>query len=104
MAVILPRGIRQITAVLGTLLADCHYIPISPESPIQRTCKILDNAKCKLVITRPETAENLPDYYDLLTDEPGMLNYFDWERKSTPSDTAYCIYTSGSTGDPKGWS
>lgn len=101
-AVILPRGIRQVTAVLGTLLADCHYIPISPESPALRTCKILDNANCKLIITGPEAAENLPDYYDLLTEEPGMLDYFDWERKSAPSDTAYCIYTSGSTGDPKG--
>ncbi|WP_415717911.1 amino acid adenylation domain-containing protein [Maridesulfovibrio sp.] len=101
-AVILPKGIRQIAAVLGILLADCHYIPISPESPVQRTQKILDNAKCRLVITELETAENLPESYALLTYEPKTPDDFDWERKSTPSDTAYCIYTSGSTGDPKG--
>ncbi|WP_320175465.1 non-ribosomal peptide synthetase/type I polyketide synthase [Maridesulfovibrio sp.] len=101
-AVIQPKGIRQIAAVLGTLLAGCHYIPISPESPVQRTCKILDNAKCKLVITSPDTAKNIPENYDLLTDEPGIPDYFNWEQKGSPSDTAYCIYTSGSTGDPKG--
>lgn len=101
-AVILPRGTRQVAAVMGVLLADCHYIPISPESPAQRTQKILDDAACKLVITTPETAKTLHSRYALLTEEPKKPDTFDLKQKGDPSDIAYCIYTSGSTGVPKG--
>ncbi|GKT31214.1 hypothetical protein ADUPG1_001904, partial [Aduncisulcus paluster] len=35
-----------------------------------------------MIITESETAENIPGDYDLLTDEPEMLDYFDWARKA----------------------
>lgn len=86
-AVILPRGIGQIAALLGILAVGAAYVPISIKQPLARRKRILESIKPTIV----------------LQDE-NFLNESPWEGKieKNPEASAYVIYTSGSSGEPKG--
>lgn len=86
-AVILPRGIGQIAALLGILAIGAAYVPISIKQPLARRKRILESVKPAIV----------------LQDE-NFLNERPWEGKieNNPAASAYVIYTSGSSGEPKG--
>ncbi|GLZ28518.1 hypothetical protein Lesp02_07080 [Lentzea sp. NBRC 105346] len=82
-AVVLPRGIDLVVALLGVLRAGAAYLPIDPGFPAERIELMLADAEPVLVID--EVTEGSP--------------------RSAPArgaDPAYVIYTSGSTGVPKG--
>ncbi|SMC73849.1 non-ribosomal peptide synthetase [Kibdelosporangium aridum] len=82
-AVSMPKGPDQITAVLGVLAAGAAYVPIGVDQPAARRDKISQDAGVRLV---------LQDIDDLGERLDGPLS----------SELAYVIYTSGSTGQPKG--
>ncbi|MFD9735291.1 amino acid adenylation domain-containing protein [Umezawaea sp. NPDC059074] len=83
-AISLPKGPDQITAVLGVLAAGCAYVPIGVDQPKARQDRILALSGARLVLTDVEVdVEPLP-------------------ACRPPSDLAYVIFTSGSTGEPKG--
>ncbi|MBX9359665.1 non-ribosomal peptide synthetase [Streptomyces sp. WAC04114] len=87
-AVTLPKGPDQITAVLGVLAAGAAYLPLGIDQPAARRERIHTAARIRLVlddITVPDGTQPLP------APLPG-----------SPADLAYVIYTSGSTGEPKG--
>ncbi|MFI9362720.1 amino acid adenylation domain-containing protein [Kitasatospora sp. NPDC053057] len=87
-AVTLPKGPDQITAVLGVLAAGAAYLPIGVDQPELRRERIHRTAGIRLVlddVTLP--ADAVP----LAHPVPG-----------SDDDLAYVIYTSGSTGEPKG--
>ncbi|WP_301108726.1 AMP-binding protein, partial [Sporosarcina sp.] len=86
-AVILPRGIGQIAALLGILAVGAAYVPISIKQPLARREKIIENVKPAIV----------------LQDE-NFLNEKPWNGciENDPGASAYVIYTSGSSGEPKG--
>ena len=86
-AVILPRGVSQIAALLGILAVGAAYVPISIKQPLARRKRILESIKPAIV----------------LQDEK-FLNERPWEGKivNNPEASAYIIYTSGSSGEPKG--
>ncbi|CAM2957482.1 non-ribosomal peptide synthetase [Saccharomonospora xinjiangensis] len=98
-AVVLPRGADQITAVLGVLAAGAAYVPAGAGQPAARLRRIVENAGAKLAVTGTAT-----------TGLPGAVTVTDLLAASPlPSpvpgkddDLAYVIYTSGSTGTPKG--
>ena len=50
-AVILPKGIWQVAATIGTLALGCSYVPISLDNPYNRICEILDEVKAKAIVT-----------------------------------------------------
>ncbi|MER6384965.1 amino acid adenylation domain-containing protein [Streptomyces sp. NPDC001250] len=87
-AVTLPKGPDQITAVLAVLAVGAAYLPLGVDQPDARRERIHTAAGIRLVlddIAVPAGTEQLP------APLPG-----------TPDDLAYVIYTSGSTGEPKG--
>lgn len=86
-AVILPRGIGQIAALLGILTVGAAYVPISIRQPLARRKRILENIKPAIVLQ-----------------EENFLNEKPWEGRieNDPDASAYVIYTSGSSGEPKG--
>ncbi|MFJ7243059.1 amino acid adenylation domain-containing protein [Kitasatospora sp. NPDC098652] len=87
-AVTLPKGPDQVTAVLGVLAAGAAYLPIGVDQPELRRERIHRTAGIRLVL---DSVDVPPDTVPLAAPVPGG-----------DANLAYVIYTSGSTGEPKG--
>nr|AAS47562.1 mixed type I polyketide synthase - peptide synthetase [symbiont bacterium of Paederus fuscipes] len=107
----LGRGVRMVVALLAILKADAVYVPIAPDSPVQRICRLLVDSGISLLLSELELCNSfLSDLGTiecvcLAIDAPG------WEPEEGElpvppviegRQPAYVIYTSGSTGQPKG--
>ncbi|WP_327585115.1 amino acid adenylation domain-containing protein [Nonomuraea sp. NBC_00507] len=104
-AVVMDKGVEQIVAVLGTLLAGGVYLPIDTGQPPARRDRILADAGARLVLTQSWHAEPGWIPVDTLAPDPSAPDPFEPAPPATqrrPDDLAYVIYTSGSTGAPKG--
>ncbi|MCB1135711.1 MAG: amino acid adenylation domain-containing protein, partial [Chlamydiia bacterium] len=79
-----------IVALLGVLVAGCHYVPLDPRNSAERNDYITENSAIRCVLDENRCAA--------------------LEREGNPEHTAPCkeaelayvIYTSGTTGKPKG--
>jgi len=100
------RSFDQLAIVLGTWKAGAAFLPLDPSWPDGRLQMIVEEAACKLVIGRDDTAARVPN-------SPTPIVALDWQAPEladataveTPNDPdalAYVIYTSGTTGKPKG--
>jgi amino acid adenylation domain-containing protein len=97
-ALVLERGVAQVEAMLGVLMAGAAYLPIEPSIPAERKEFILGDSETRWVIadgdvsgtTTVRVAELAGETHDVALPEV------------TPDSLAYCIYTSGTTGRPKG--
>lgn len=104
-AVLMPRSVELVAALLGVVRSGRPYIPLDPDFPKERLEYIIRHSRCEsLLLTRalagyidiPEVSTLVLE--DLLTTSPaGSAAYC-----PGPTDSAYIIYTSGSTGNPKG--
>ena len=109
-AMFLPRSENLYIAILGTLKAGAAYIPLDPETPLERIRFILNDSEAKCLITLSGLTESLADAPPRLlldTDQSEIANYPSTRlsRDQTGvlrNDLCYIIYTSGTTGRPKG--
>lgn len=107
-AVLLPRGWRQVAAVLGIHQAGAAYVPIQARTPNARVGHILGHAGVSAIIGDATLcrAGGVPDgVARLIVEEEDTTGSGTPEpdaARGAPSDVAYIIYTSGSTGEPKG--
>ncbi|MCK1502136.1 non-ribosomal peptide synthetase [Bradyrhizobium sp. 188] len=110
-ALLMPRGLWLVAAVLGVFKAGAAYVPIDPDYPQARREQILDQSGAAwLVITRDLAAElqvagasttrQVMHVEDLVAEGESADDLQDVEV--TSQNLAYVIYTSGSTGMPKG--
>ncbi|MGY5311787.1 amino acid adenylation domain-containing protein, partial [Nocardia gipuzkoensis] len=116
-AVMLPRSIEMIVAVLAVLKAGGAYLPIDPDHPRERIEYTLTDAAPVAILTSttpsamsgampagtPAIMIDAPDVVHALAghdDRP--LTDADRGSRLHPLHPAYVIYTSGSTGRPKG--
>ncbi|MFD9478346.1 amino acid adenylation domain-containing protein, partial [Streptomyces nojiriensis] len=110
-AVMLPRSVDLVVALLAVLKAGAAYVPVDPDYPADRVAWMLSDASPaallttgsvdvpdgadgtvqRIVLDAPETAAVLESGPPLAQDVP-----------VGPQSPAYVIYTSGSTGRPKG--
>ena len=100
-AVVMPKGWRQVVAVLGILASGAAYLPIDPALPEERRRYLLAHSEVRIALTDPALNLDWPDRVEaLIVDDlpPAPLP----ACNATPDDLAYVIYTSGSTGQPKG--
>jgi amino acid adenylation domain-containing protein len=111
-AVCMDHSIERAVALLGILEAGAAFVALDPKSPHKRTADMLVDCGARLLFTRSEERDRVPDSLDqgrcevvcldpswrvltgLAQDDPGVA--------VAPEDLAYVIYTSGSTGRPKG--
>jgi len=103
----LNRSPESIICALAVLKAGGAYLPMDPAYPVERLRFMLNDARPRVLITRPDLAENL-------SQGPWKVVSIDSDQniESCSSDApeitaatdqlAYVIYTSGSTGEPKG--
>ncbi|MDT0448084.1 non-ribosomal peptide synthetase [Streptomyces hesseae] len=104
-ALLLPRGVAQVEAMLAVLLAGAAYLPIDPAVPAERQSFILTDSGARFAVAGDDAAGRLGFMGTVVTSEelaatPGadvaVL------PDTGPDSPAYCIYTSGTTGRPKG--
>ncbi|MGH3863867.1 non-ribosomal peptide synthetase, partial [Actinokineospora sp.] len=106
-ALLLPRSIEQIVALLAVVTAGAAYVPVDPTYPADRVRHVLDEAGPALLITTGDLDAPWAGPVLLLDDrladfDPGPVTDADRRAPLRQAHPAYVIYTSGSTGKPKG--
>lgn len=102
-AVVMPKSIYQIYAVMGILNAQGVYVPIDGSGAKKRRDEIIENCGIKAVITlSDQECDYGSDINVIFADKlkPAEKNVL--YPKGDPEKPAYIIHTSGSTGKPKG--
>jgi len=91
---LLDRSEWMVIAMLGVLKSGAAYVPVDPLYPEERIAYMLEDSKCKVMIT--------PEELDKFKQQQDNYSKQDLPHISGLSNLAYVIYTSGSTGKPKG--
>ncbi|MBF6330409.1 non-ribosomal peptide synthetase [Nocardia transvalensis] len=115
-ALLLPRTVELVVALLAVLEAGAAYLPLDPHHPSTRIDLVLRDARPALLLTASTVDDRIPPGTTaptLVVDSPDVVAAIaaqpdavltDADRRAPlhPGHPAYVIYTSGSTGRPKG--
>ncbi|KAJ8600137.1 hypothetical protein CTAYLR_003483 [Chrysophaeum taylorii] len=117
-ALLLRKSLGMATAIFGVLSSGGAFMPLDPRSPVERQRLMLEDARCKNLVTHEDTdtTELVSGIIDLTTtrlgsdglpvgttDAPPLPPEVVFiPRPSSSTDLCYVMYTSGSTGRPKG--
>ncbi|MFN8439525.1 MAG: amino acid adenylation domain-containing protein [Caldilineaceae bacterium] len=113
-AILAPRNIDFLSAILAIFKAGGAYLPIDPKTPAARIQSILRQSQTKLVISCATLQPLLDATLEtlLVEERPNRLMIEELQRvrasasnlpvHCSPNHLAYVIFTSGSTGVPKG--
>jgi amino acid adenylation domain-containing protein len=114
-ALLLPRGLELLAAMLGIFEAGAVYLPLEPEQPIRRLVQMTEAAAADLIVAAEELLPRAEEvlagrarpapgravaWGSLLADGRGPAT--GGGALAAGSQPAYVIFTSGSTGVPKG--
>ncbi|WP_327745255.1 amino acid adenylation domain-containing protein [Streptomyces europaeiscabiei] len=97
-AVVLPRSVDLVVALLAVMRAGGVYVPVDPEYPAERVAWVLEDAGPVLVIDE----EWLSGSGGLSGSGSAVVAGSGLPERVDAGLAAYVIYTSGSTGRPKG--
>lgn len=107
--VAVPRGARELVALLATLKAGGAYVPVDPGHPVERVRVILEDAAPEVLVAPSDSPlrDAMPPGTRLLPldDLAAATASFDdspLDEPADPEQLAYILFTSGSTGRPKG--
>ncbi len=106
-ALMLPRKLEFMAAILAAMKAGAAYVPVDPDYPADRIEYMIKDSDAAVLITSKESGQKIAFggrqllIEDLLEKAESLTAY---EQLKPPGvdDNAYMIYTSGSTGNPKG--
>ncbi|MFE2179015.1 amino acid adenylation domain-containing protein [Streptomyces sp. NPDC059455] len=108
-AVMLPRSVEMVVALLATLKTGAAYLPVDPGHPADRIAFLYGDARPLVTVTTPDAP--VPDGAPRIVvgdqaeppgpDEAGPTGTGCVTRPA-PANLAYVLHTSGSTGRPKG--
>ncbi|HSZ30897.1 MAG TPA: amino acid adenylation domain-containing protein, partial [Pseudonocardiaceae bacterium] len=116
-ALMVPRSVDMVVAVVAVWKAGAAYLPIDPVYPAERIEFMLSDTRPVVVVTTTGVDNGLsevaPTVPRLLLDDPhtvaaladcagGDPTGLDRPAERSGAHAAYVIYTSGSTGQPKG--
>jgi amino acid adenylation domain-containing protein len=106
-ALVLPRSIGTVAAILGVLKTGAAYLPIDPTYPAARIGFVIADSGARLTLSTAAHASLLPPrathlLLDLEAESIAAQPSHAPPLAGTPDDRIYVIYTSGSTGQPKG--
>jgi amino acid adenylation domain-containing protein len=124
----MPKSPTAIASILGTLKADCIYVPLDPSCPVPRLAKMIatcdprcllacgpvgsllgelfaHNSFNQVISVGWMEAGGIPgEGFKIQFSQADLKNYSGepLNYRNTGDDAAYILFTSGSTGDPKG--
>ncbi|HYM62409.1 MAG TPA: amino acid adenylation domain-containing protein [Thermoanaerobaculia bacterium] len=111
-AVLLPRGLDFVTALLALGKAGGAFLPLDSRHPMSRTLQILEGSGTPVVLTSASVADDVARAIAAIPAErrPRVATIEDLAMQQSTADLpgvrgedlAYVMYTSGSTGAPKG--
>ncbi|MGW7256484.1 non-ribosomal peptide synthetase [Streptomyces sp. NPDC054834] len=103
-AIAIGQTRHLLVAMLGVLKAGGAYLPLDPELPRTRTTDMLSRSGCSLILTGPDTPQDLAGTIRCLNVGrlPAAEHPVGPLPEVTPENLAYILFTSGSTGVPKG--
>ncbi|WP_304118805.1 amino acid adenylation domain-containing protein, partial [Mycolicibacterium bacteremicum] len=103
-AMLLPRTVDAVVAIMAILKTGAAYLPIDPSLPAARIAFMLSDAAPSAAVTNTEFADRLGEFGGRVIDitEPTEHPAAPVPAAVSPADIAYLIYTSGTTGTPKG--
>ncbi|MBF0103066.1 MAG: amino acid adenylation domain-containing protein, partial [Desulfobacterales bacterium] len=102
--IMVERSEFMVIGIYSILKAGGAYMPIHPEYPDERIRYMIEDSKCKLVLTEKKWLYRVSsiEYSSLDIGSIQEGNTTNPNSGVLPSNLAYIIYTSGSTGQPKG--
>lgn len=107
----LDRSCELMVALVGTLAAGAHYVPLDLDLPQERLAAMLGESRPTVILVRARDAARVREIAPDATVVPvdlapiALADTSSTNRGSERADAddlAYTIYTSGSTGRPKG--
>ncbi|MDI1463556.1 AMP-binding protein [Catellatospora sp. KI3] len=104
-AVLLPRSVEAVVAILAVLASGSAYLPLSVHDPADRRARILADAGDPVLLTGPAHAALVPAGYPAavldVTDLPDPSGD-GGDGGCQVENLAFIMYTSGTSGAPKG--
>nr|WP_273377611.1 non-ribosomal peptide synthetase [Actinopolymorpha pittospori] len=103
-AIVMDKGVEQVAAVLGVLMAGGAFVPVDAVQPPVRRQAMIADAGTRHVLTQSwlSTGTDWPDGAQVIEVDNVEPSAVAPGPRRDPDDPAYVIYTSGSTGRPKG--
>ncbi|MBL6449316.1 amino acid adenylation domain-containing protein [Fulvivirga sp. 29W222] len=101
------KNLWTIPLIYGIIKAGAVYVPMSLDNPLERSRRIVGEARLKMLVSDHPEADQLVDMVSVLDLTTIADHVTDYEGIFEPvalsgTDLAYVIFTSGSTGTPKG--
>ncbi|KAH7548793.1 hypothetical protein BM1_10818 [Bipolaris maydis] len=105
--IIMEKSVNLYTCILAVLKLGCGYLPLVPDTPIDRVKTILNDAQIAVCMSELSLSATLRSHLsvDIIDfDLAALSDYCDrnLEIPYNGQHLAYAVFTSGSTGTPKG--
>lgn len=106
--VAVERSEALVVSLLAILKSGAAYVPLDARYPKDRLAWIIEDSQMQVLVTTPETRQQLPLSGRSLTAVDAGTSAVETHptqpvrSDATSGNLAYVIYTSGSTGKPKG--
>jgi amino acid adenylation domain-containing protein len=105
--VLMEKSVDLYVSILAVLKLGCGYLPIVPDSPPERTRKILADAQVRICISESSAAAHMRSQVACVVLDVDLIDLSTFSDKNLDtryngSHLAYAVFTSGSTGTPKG--
>ncbi|KAG9191905.1 hypothetical protein G6011_10639 [Alternaria panax] len=105
--IMMEKSIDLYVCILAVLKLGCGYLPLVPDTPIERVETILNDARVKVCVADSSTSPHIQKSLrvGLVDFNATQLSEYSDQNLNVPykgQHLAYAVFTSGSTGTPKG--